>query len=130
VVGGTISSVSSGTFTLTNSIIADSPNGNDCYTLGTSIADGGYNIDDDGSCGFGTSTGANGRTIGDNVNLLLDLNGLQNNGGPTQTIALQPNSPAIDAASGVGAGIERAQTAHLCVPSGFIAYRLLSLEPM
>jgi hypothetical protein len=35
--------------------------------------------------------------IGDNVNPLLDPNGLQNNGGPTQTIALQPNSPAIAA---------------------------------
>ena len=46
---------------------------------------------------FAASTGANGRTLGDNVNPLLDPNGLQNNGGPTQTIALQAGSPAIDA---------------------------------
>jgi hypothetical protein len=27
----------------------------------------------------------------------LDSNGLQNNGGPTQTVALQPTSPAVNA---------------------------------
>ena len=31
------------------------------------------------------------------VDPLLDPAGLQDNGGPTQTIKLQPNSPAIDA---------------------------------
>src|SRR5208282_5967042 len=45
----------------------------------------------------GTSTGANGKTIGDNVNPLLDPSGLQSNGGPTETIALQSCGPAIAA---------------------------------
>jgi hypothetical protein len=61
------------------------------------ILNGGFNISDDASCNFGTTTGANGQTIGDKIDALLDPNGLQDNGGPTQTIALQPNSPAIDA---------------------------------
>jgi hypothetical protein len=56
-----------------------------------------HNISDDTSCGFGSSTAANGATIGDNVDPLLDPSGLQNNGGPTDTIALQSASPAIDA---------------------------------
>jgi hypothetical protein len=41
----------------------------------------------------GTVSGS-GNLIG--VNPLLNANGLQNNGGPTQTIALQASSPAID----------------------------------
>jgi hypothetical protein len=61
------------------------------------ITNGGYNISDDASCGFGTSTGANGQTLGDNVNPNLDPAGLANNGGPTQTIALQAASAAVDA---------------------------------
>ncbi len=83
-----------GTLTVTNSILASSLSGGNC--AGT-IASGGYNISDDGSCGFGNSTAADGQTIGDNVDPLLDPNGLQLNGGPTQTIALESGSPAIDA---------------------------------
>ncbi len=82
-----------GTLTVTNSILANAPSGGNCYG---GVTDGGYNISDDSSCGF-TGTGANGDTIGDGVNPLLDPSGLQNNGGPTNTIALQPNSPAIAA---------------------------------
>ncbi len=48
------------------------------------------------TCGF-TGTGVNGKTLGDSINPLLDPNGLQDNGGPTLTIALQSTSPAIDA---------------------------------
>lgn len=51
---------------------------------------------------IGTTIGANiSGTTNHNktVNPLLDTAGLQNNGGPTQTIALQANSPAIDAGS-------------------------------
>jgi len=84
---------SDGTLAVTNSIISNSSGGGDC----SGVITGSYNISDDNSCGFGTSTGANGQTIGDNINPLLDPNGLQNNGGPTQTIALLSTSPAIDA---------------------------------
>lgn len=78
---------------VTNTIFANSTSGS-CY--GGSVTDGGYNLSDDHTCGF-TGTGANGDTLGDGVNPLLDPSGLQNNGGPTQTIALQSTSPAIDA---------------------------------
>ena len=61
------------------------------------ITNKGYNISSDGSCGFGSSIGANGQRLGDNVNPRLDPNGLQSNGGPTQTIALLPVSPAVGA---------------------------------
>jgi hypothetical protein len=52
----------------------------------------GYNISDDNSCGFAKTGSAKN---GDMVNPMLAV--LANNGGPTQTIALQANSPAIDA---------------------------------
>jgi len=86
--------LNSGMAMISNSIIAGSKGGN-CAEA--TVVDGGYNISDDATCRFGTRTGANGQTIGVNVNPLLDPNGLQNNGGPTETIALQPTSPAIAA---------------------------------
>jgi hypothetical protein len=58
------------------------------------ITDLGYNISDDNTCGFRKTGSANN---GDNVNPLLSPAGLSNNDGPTQTIALLPRSPAIDA---------------------------------
>jgi len=51
-----------------------------------------------GSGGSGGLTNTNGNQVGV-ADPGLDPNGLQNNGGPTQTIALLPNSPAIDAGS-------------------------------
>ncbi len=79
-----------GTVTVINSILSTSSS-NNC--LG--ITDGGYNISynssgSDTSCGF-TGTSVN------NVNPRLDPSGLENNGGPTETIALQAGSPAIAA---------------------------------
>jgi hypothetical protein len=61
-----------------------------CGFFGTFV-DAGYNISDDASCGF-TATGSL-----NNTNPMLDPGGLENNGGPTQTISLAPGSPAIDA---------------------------------
>ena len=55
------------------------------------ITDAGYNISDDATCGF-SATGSRNST-----NPMLDPAGLQNNGGPTATIALDSESPAIDA---------------------------------
>ena len=54
------------------------------------VLDLGHNISDDGSCGF------SGTSINDSTTLNLDPAGLQNNGGPTNTIALEPNSQAVD----------------------------------
>jgi HYR domain len=75
-----------GTMSIRGSIVANNTGGN-CFG---GVSDQGYNLDSDGSCGF-TGTGDL-----QNTNPQLDPNGLQNNGGPTQTIALQSTSPAID----------------------------------
>jgi hypothetical protein len=91
------------TITGTNSILANGSSGGNCYqnqsrtTVPGGVTNGGGSISDDSSCSFGSPIGASGQTLGDNVNPLLDPNGLQNNGGSTQTIALQATSPAIDA---------------------------------
>ncbi len=74
------------TVNISNSIVANNGGGN-CY--GT-LTDQGYNLSSDSSCGF-TGTGSL-----QNTDPKLDPNGLGNNGGPTQTIALQQGSPAID----------------------------------
>jgi uncharacterized repeat protein (TIGR01451 family) len=85
--GGVVTSGS--TTILANTIVAGQTAGGDCSGL---AIDGGYNLDGDGSCGF---SAANNSLA--NTDPLLDPAGLKNNGGPTQTIALQPASPAIDA---------------------------------
>jgi len=77
------------TLTLTNTIVANNTKGPNCS--GT-IIDGGHNIDDGTTCGFSTANASLNTT-----NPLLDPAGLASNGGPTQTIALQAGSPAIDA---------------------------------
>ena len=53
-----------------------------------------YNVIQDGD-GSGIEDGVDGNQVG--VDPLLDPNGLQDNGGPTQTIALLRGSPAINA---------------------------------
>ncbi len=54
------------------------------------ITDNGYNISDDNTCQF-TATGS-----ANSLDPKLDPAGLKDNGGPTQTIALQSDSPAVD----------------------------------
>jgi hypothetical protein len=71
---------------LRNTIVANSPSGGNCSGA---IDDGGGNLQYPGTDCGGTITSAD---------PLLDPAGLQSNGGPTQTIALQAGSPAIDAA--------------------------------
>ena len=78
--------------TLKNTVLANSFYGN-CFVSTGSILSSGYNLSDDTSCtSFFTSTGDMNNTPAG-----LDPNGLQNNGGPTQTIALLATSPAVDA---------------------------------
>jgi len=78
-----------GTATLQNTIIANSPSGGNCS--GT-IDDSGGNLSDDTTCRFTAASSFN------NTDPQLDPDGLQNNGGQTQTIALLTCGPAIDAA--------------------------------
>ena len=88
--GGGIHNVSGGSFWgIRSSIIANSLKGGDCSNTG-SISSQGYNILSDGSC-IKVFT-----NIGDLLNTDPMLGPLQNNGGPTETHALLPGSPAID----------------------------------
>jgi CSLREA domain-containing protein len=70
---------------LTNTIVAFNVGG-DC---GDTIADGGHNLDSDGTCGFDPTNGSLPNT--DPM-----LGPLQDNGGPSWTHALLIGSPAID----------------------------------
>jgi hypothetical protein len=72
---------------LRGSIVANNTAGN-CF--GLTLTDQGDNLSSDSSCHFTASTSLQ------NTDPKLDPAGLQNNGGPTQTIALQPDSPAVD----------------------------------
>jgi hypothetical protein len=69
-------------------ILATNTQGGNCSQ---SVTDGGYNLDDDGSCGFTASTDLSDTPAG------LDPQGLADNGGPTGTVALEAVSPAIGA---------------------------------
>jgi len=85
----------SGTVTVTNTIVANSTSGSNCAGA---VTDGGHNIDDGTTCGF-TGAGCT-STSGSsfcNTDPVLDPTGLKNNGGPTQTIALEATSAAVDA---------------------------------
>ena len=77
-----------------NTIVAGNTSGGSASDIETSVA-GSYNLIGTGGSG-GLVNGVNGNIVGV-ANPGLDPNGLQNNGGPTQTIALLPGSPAIDA---------------------------------
>jgi hypothetical protein len=87
--GGDI--ISGGTATLQNSIVANSTSGGNCS--GT-ITSNGFNLSSDGTCNF------NGPGDMNHTNPMLGP--LQNNGGPTRTMALLPGSPAIDAGNPSG----------------------------
>jgi hypothetical protein len=80
--------------TLKNSIIASgtsgAPGGN-CYFASGSFTSQGHNLSDDNSCSLTGPGDLNSTPAG------LDPNGLQNNGGPTQTITLLTTSAAVDA---------------------------------
>jgi Right handed beta helix region len=80
---------------LRSTLLANSKGGGgNCDTSFGTVTDDGYNISDDGSCGF--TMAPSGTSINNSTTLHLDPAGLANNGGPTQTIALEPNSQAID----------------------------------
>ncbi|MEO8391738.1 MAG: choice-of-anchor Q domain-containing protein, partial [Chloroflexota bacterium] len=78
---------SANTITIQNSIVANNNGANNCVYPEYFSLDNKHNLENGFSCGFGT---------GSNTNPLFDPAGLQNNGGPTRTIALQAGSPAIN----------------------------------
>lgn len=79
-----------GAATIQNSIVANNPGGN----CAGSVTSKGYNLSSDDTCNF------NGP--GDMNSIDPRLGPLQNNGGPTQTMALLPGSLAIDAGNPSG----------------------------
>jgi len=88
-------------FALFDTIVANNaaPNGTDIYAP-TVQAD--YSIIGDGSGISGGVTGANGSAVADQIGTTANpinplLGPLQDNGGPTQTMGLFANSPALDA---------------------------------
>jgi len=83
--GGGIFNLKGSTVLLQNSIVANNSGGNCSGT----VTSHGYNLSSDSSCDFGG--------VGDLNNTDPRLGRLQNNGGLTDTMALLPGSPAIDA---------------------------------
>lgn len=87
--GGGINNSSSASTTLKGTILAGD-GGQNCYLNGGSFVSDGYNLSDDSSCALTGLDDLNNNPAG------LDPNGLQNNGGPTQTVGLLPTSAAVD----------------------------------
>jgi hypothetical protein len=83
----------SGTVTFQNSLIAGNTLniGSNCAALSGVFTDLGYNLDDDGSCGFSSANGSLSNNNGANPG------SLSSNGGPTQTVPLTYPSTALDA---------------------------------
>ena len=85
--GGAVGGISNaGTVRMQATIVASNGPSHDCYG---DITDLGYNIDDDGTCGFTAPS------ISDSTTIDSTLAPIANNGGPTETIALLSGSPAI-----------------------------------
>lgn len=88
--GGAIFNVTGSAAGLENSIVANNPGGN---CLGTVFTKG-YNLSSDDTCDF--------EGPGDLNNIAAKLGRLQDNGGLTDTMALLPESPAIDSGNPSG----------------------------
>jgi parallel beta-helix repeat protein len=86
--------MSDASVSITATVVADAVSGSDCELLDSTITDGGYNLDDDGTCGFTASTDHPNAPSG------LDPTGPESNGGPTLTVALEPGSAALGAVTG------------------------------
>jgi hypothetical protein len=105
-----------GTATLQNTLVAK----NSSADLSGTFTSQGHNLIGDAGSSTGFSDGVNNDQVGSDSSHLdpgLDPHGLQNNGGPTQTVALVPGSRAIDRGQDgvVGTdqrGVPRPQGAH------------------
>jgi hypothetical protein len=80
-----------GTATLQNTIVANSTSGGNCSGA---ITSNGYNLSSDSTCNLSGAGDLNG--------IDPQLGPLQNNGGPTETMALLAGSPATDAGNPSG----------------------------
>lgn len=96
-----------GSATVSDTIVAKP--GGDAESCGSQLGSSGFNLDEDGSCGFGKATDLAGVAAG------LDP-GLRDNGGPTPTHALLESSAAIDRG---GAFVSAVDQRGLSRPSDF-----------
>jgi putative cofactor-binding repeat protein len=80
-----------------NTLVSD-PEGEADSCFGT-LASGGFNLDEDGSCGFERSTDLSG--------VIAGLEPLAGNGGPTPTHALRADSAVLDRGNSFGAAIDQ-----------------------
>jgi len=82
----------SGSVTIKSTLLAGNSTGQNCGFSNGSVTSQGYNLSDDSSCisAFDQPGDLN------HTPAQLDPHGLQNNGGPTQTVALLPGGPAVD----------------------------------
>ena len=87
--GGGISD-DQGPLALGATIVATSSSGNDCFLELAPVTDDGYNLADDTSCQLADASDLPSTDAG------LDPTGLQDNGGPTATLALSATSAAVD----------------------------------
>ncbi|HLI41152.1 MAG TPA: choice-of-anchor Q domain-containing protein [Streptosporangiaceae bacterium] len=76
--------------TVAETIVANGGGGGSNCSGSAAVIDGGYNIDSGTSCGFSAAHGSKSDTD-------PDLGPLADNGGPTQTMALAADSPAVNA---------------------------------
>lgn len=92
---------SAGTLTIGNSIVAENvpaPGGTSPDCSGT-VTSSGFNLIGIGTGCTGPTNGVNGDEVGTGtspIEPLFDLAGLTDNGGPTQTVAIQSGSPALN----------------------------------
>jgi hypothetical protein len=83
---------------LLSTLVADNDGRNFFFYDGITMESLGHNLDSDGTSGF--INGANGDLVGTVASPIdAKLGPLQNNGGPTRTMALLPGSPALGAAA-------------------------------
>ncbi len=101
--GGGIENRSSGPATIKSSIIALNSAAGSGQDVSGAFTSQGFNLigKTDDSTGFTAATDLTGTNTSP-LNPRLDPAGLQDNGGPTLTIALLPDSPAIDKATAIG----------------------------
>ena len=97
-----------GTMTLKDTLLAAGPTGGNCLDFAGAITDGGYNLDSGDTCGFNATTS--------HVGIDPLLAPLGNYGGRVSTVALLPDSPAID--SGTCSGAPDVDARGVARPSG------------
>ncbi len=90
IINGSAIMALSGSVTMKNTVVADNVGTNQC---GGAVIDAGHNLDSGSTCGFSAVNGSL-------SNADASLGPLQDNGGPTDTLALLAGSQAIDAGDG------------------------------